>query len=574
MAFLHQCGNLIRVFVNLSTSCQNILAPRVLVNNIFGGYVNSMSQKYVYSTTNNKQLDFDTSHNSQPMLLKLLEVALESNQRDTSIEILEKLKINKIEIRTHYYWPLFVQASKEGETSIISTIKHMLTLGVEIDHTTLMEFILPFINTSNPSMTLQKLTNIGLTLSQVKNSLVCYYLEHEKINETIDFLTATKGSLNFDKINESLVKYFQLSNDVDGCSRILQFATKYKNYAGIFLDKIFLTKTNKYDILILDKFINSFEQHKIYISSDTLKLLRDNFSSKNYKDHFNILMRLNNIENVNLEQLNSERLSGIPHPNNMTLEQLECHLVELKSKGFNIRGVLRKLLMIHCKNNNLNRVEELRDEIKKSDMIMSPAMKAHLLDIYTKNENVDEVFFFLMDLQKNHPNFVIDSFKFINAATILVKHNKIEKTLEIINSNRNALHQAPSECWKLLNTISRSEHAEMTRNFLITLVKKNYCEINNTVLGPLIRCHLIKNDLVPAVETFEVISKMYSLTPLKQELICALVESKNDNKIAKLLKIVTDIVLSIHGQTTLDMELTIAYAKHGMMNELEQLLKV
>jgi leucine-rich PPR motif-containing protein, mitochondrial len=44
----------------------------------------------------------------------------------------------------------------------------------------------------------------------------------------------------------------------------------------------------------------------------------------------------------------------------MNLEELEAHLIELKSKQMNTRGVLRKLLQIHCRNRNVERALQIK----------------------------------------------------------------------------------------------------------------------------------------------------------------------------------------------------------------------
>lgn len=44
----------------------------------------------------------------------------------------------------------------------------------------------------------------------------------------------------------------------------------------------------------------------------------------------------------------------------MNLEELEAHLIELKSKQMNTRGVLRKLLQIHCRNHNVERALQIK----------------------------------------------------------------------------------------------------------------------------------------------------------------------------------------------------------------------
>lgn len=54
----------------------------------------------------------------------------------------------------------------------------------------------------------------------------------------------------------------------------------------------------------------------------------------------------------------------------MTVDELECHLLELKAKNLNIRGVLRKLLQLHCRFSNVDRAMEIHkrhEECRKCD---------------------------------------------------------------------------------------------------------------------------------------------------------------------------------------------------------------
>lgn len=44
----------------------------------------------------------------------------------------------------------------------------------------------------------------------------------------------------------------------------------------------------------------------------------------------------------------------------MNLEELEAHLIELKEKNMETRGVLRRLIQLHASKGNFERVRELR----------------------------------------------------------------------------------------------------------------------------------------------------------------------------------------------------------------------
>jgi hypothetical protein len=47
-------------------------------------------------------------------------------------------------------------------------------------------------------------------------------------------------------------------------------------------------------------------------------------------------------------------------------------------------------------------------------------------------------------------------------------------------------------CWRLLNAMAANTDPEQTRGMLQKLEKFGYCSINNVLLGPVIRAHLIR----------------------------------------------------------------------------------
>ena len=47
-------------------------------------------------------------------------------------------------------------------------------------------------------------------------------------------------------------------------------------------------------------------------------------------------------------------------------------------------------------------------------------------------------------------------------------------------------------CWRLLSAMAENTDAEQTRSMLHKLQQLGYCSINNALLGPVIRAHLIR----------------------------------------------------------------------------------
>ncbi|KAK0182363.1 hypothetical protein PV327_000512 [Microctonus hyperodae] len=326
---------------------------------------------------------------------------------------------------------------------------------------------------------------------------------------------------------------------------------------------------------LFQKFMDIFSKNEMEISSQDAKLIMEILSSKhNDKDEIiDSIISSPIITDPLTKQTDFVPTSSIPHPRDMTIEELECHLIELKSKGLNYRGVLRKLLMKHSKKNNIKRVESILEEIKKYNMTMTSGMKINLFEFYARNGRIGELREILMDIKNNDPDFKIDPPKILSAAVALARENKVDVGQEIIRNNGKSSFQMERKCWELLNTIAHSEQPQLVNSTLDLLVKNNYCDIKNIVLGPLIRRHLIKNNIPAAVNEFQMIVDQYKKTPLRQELVSLIIElsnsdSSNKQQMKSMLADVLSSVAKIYGNDTVEMELIIGYARSGMKTEL------
>jgi len=81
--------------------------------------------------------------------------------------------------------------------------------------------------------------------------------------------------------------------------------------------------------------------------------------------------------------------SHIKHPREMNLEELECHLTELQSKGLNTRGVLRRLLQLTVREGRLERALEVKKRCDELKVDISPGMLACTFDLYVRTKKLE-----------------------------------------------------------------------------------------------------------------------------------------------------------------------------------------
>lgn len=65
-------------------------------------------------------------------------------------------------------------------------------------------------------------------------------------------------------------------------------------------------------------------------------------------------------------------------------------------------------------------------------VFLSAGMKASIFDLHVKLGELELADDALADLNKSAPNFLLDEYKVIDFATLMVYHKKIDKAIELI----------------------------------------------------------------------------------------------------------------------------------------------
>jgi leucine-rich PPR motif-containing protein, mitochondrial len=291
-----------------------------------------------------------------------------------------------------------------------------------------------------------------------------------------------------------------------------------------------------------------------------------------------------------VETYNSQNLV---HPRDMNLEQLECHLLELQAKDMNPRGVLRRLLTLNCREGKLERAKEVKAMCDQLNVDLSPGMMANIFDLYVRTKDTAKATETLDEVRARFPGFLVDEHKIIDYAALLVEEQQFDQAKAALKKHASQRTVKGGEkilknLWKLLKNVSVASAAakapeNLTSTFFKLLVQLGYCDArNNTLLGPVIREHLLKGELRLAVERYKEFCTKYRKTPLQMELYTALIGVSNNNYAgqsdltAEEAKTqLNDCVAAssaIHGPENTHIHLVIALAEVGTANQLRKLL--
>lgn len=117
----------------------------------------------------------------------------------------------------------------------------------------------------------------------------------------------------------------------------------------------------------------------------------------------------------------------------MTVEELECHLLELENKNMETRGVLRKLIQVHSSTGNHKRATELRNKFISLGYTESAGMKASVMYNYVQLKDLSAALDLYQEIKLLYPRFRMDNFKAVDLAALLVENGKTEDALDVLN---------------------------------------------------------------------------------------------------------------------------------------------
>uniref|UniRef100_A0AAR5QHY9 Pentacotripeptide-repeat region of PRORP domain-containing protein n=1 Tax=Dendroctonus ponderosae TaxID=77166 RepID=A0AAR5QHY9_DENPD len=269
--------------------------------------------------------------------------------------------------------------------------------------------------------------------------------------------------------------------------------------------------------------------------------------------------------------LNLPDSSSIIHPKNMNLDELECHLIELREKNMEIRGVLRKLIQLHAGNGNVQRLKELRELFRQSGYTESAGMKSAIMHSYIVGEQLDEAINLYDELKLSHPDFKLDNNKIIDLVKLLVENNRFSEGVSIINEQSSKSKQAGNiqaiqrNCRALLKACKTEEQVE---EMFALLMKNGLCVACNVTLGPLIEICLKTGQTGKAVERYIELSQKYKCTPFQLEILKAVSKEQNSAVLDRLLKATE----AVHGSAAAQLGLIAALAENGQQNALRNAL--
>ncbi|EFA01919.1 leucine-rich PPR motif-containing protein, mitochondrial [Tribolium castaneum] len=517
------------------------------------------------------------------------ETSLEFGNDQLAYSLLTELSKKDIPVRQHYFWPLIVAKSKDSSgQGILDVLLSMHKFNITPSNETLREYVIPNLKApSSEILSILRSANVPLGTSGA--CLVHHLLNKSDIKEAAIISTQVSAFYNPDLLKRPLTNSFYKNKDLESYIRIVrniydnldrlkrseedeptQVADKNEVVGNLVLD----LSWNREFLNVVEDVLKGLISEGLSISTTAAEKLQEKLGEKMTEEISSLLGKLT-----------SGHLTPVPVPkklpsytpsHQMNVEQLERLIHNLEVKNQDTKGLKRQLLTLYYREKDLEKTESLLAELEKTDFVYSAGIYAQLSDLYAHHDKLDKAMEYYNKLKELEGNeFKMDETKIVSIAHLLVRNGKFDQAIEIIektpreNLREERTYNYAAQVWRLLNSLAEEGRVDEVNKLFDTLVKNDFIEVNNILLGPLVKVHLVNKDIDKAMEKFEWCVNQFRATPWKNELACQLIQKEDAEKLQKL----TDLSTSIHGEINSLYDLVFAFVECGRVRQARKILE-
>ncbi|XP_074026112.1 bicoid stability factor isoform X2 [Leptinotarsa decemlineata] len=549
-------------------------------------------------------IDFCTRLEEEGMyekgILRATETSLELGYDEIAYPLMEKLQSHGIPVRQHYFWPLILsKASDTSGKSIIEVLQKMRGFGIFPSTETVREYVIPNLKGSSSDI-LAILRDCNISVGSAASSLVISLLQKNEIKEAAAIATRVQVYYNPEFIRRPLTNSFYKTYDIqsyidilravhEGSDRRNAISSNNKEeddvederqeekldnseIVGTFI--LDLSSNHRKFVDKIDKVLEKLVEHGLSISTPIAEKIQEKMGEKMTNKISTLLGKLSSGELTPVPLLKKPPIYTPSHQ--MNIDQLETLIGNLEAKNQETKGLKRQLFTLYCRAKELEKAEKLMEVLQKGDFVFTTGIYAQLIDLYAHHGHLEKAMENYEKIKETEQeNFMLDDTKLIKLANLLVNSGRFEDGINILENTKRDITNSEknfnyiSLLWRFLNGLAEEGKVEELNKLFNVLVKKEFMEPNNVLLGPLIKVYLVNKELDKAVDKFEWCVNQYKVTPWKNELACQLIQAEDADRLQKL----TDLSTTVHGEVNSLYDLVFAFVECGRIRQARKILE-
>ncbi|GLV39949.1 bicoid stability factor [Carabus blaptoides fortunei] len=524
-------------------------------------------------------------------LLYAAETSLQMADPELAYSLLEELQADGQTVRQHFFWPLIVAKGKAKDVhGLLDVLSRMTSFNLSPSSETVREYVLPYLS-GDVDEIMRMLRSAGISTGSAASSIIYSNLIKNNIKDAAHIAGNVPAFYSPALLKRPLTAAFLKTQDVH--SYVMLIRRIYDNLerrdtispreeteennvkqdivGSYVLDILYARPKNNVDII--EAVLTGLVEHGLSMTSAMAERIQDRLGEQMTPEVSTLLGKMTSGE---LTPITLEKTEPHYTPSSaMNIPQLERLITNLEAKKEPTKGLKRQLLTLYTRAKELEKTEALLKSLEADDFQYTNGVYAQLIDLYAHHEKLEETMNYYDKLVSLEPGTALDDTKVMKVIFLLVKNDRFDQAIEMLNAQtrdgksgeRSFAYSAL--CWRLLNSLAEQGKTEQLKTLFDTLVNNKFVDVNNVLLGPLVKVHIVNNDLEGAMQQFEVCCNQYRSTPWKNELACKLIQSEDAEKLQKL----TDLSTNIHGEVNSLYDLVFAFVECGRIRQARKILE-
>ncbi|XP_063242318.1 leucine-rich PPR motif-containing protein, mitochondrial [Bacillus rossius redtenbacheri] len=525
-------------------------------------------------------------------LLTATETALREGKVQLAPRLLSALKERGHPVRQHYFWPIMVAHGKaKNDEGVLMVLTQMMTeFGLPPSNETLRDYVIPNLSVEAPQAVISKLVSAGVSPAASTCALVVNLINQGQLSKAVEVGNMNRAYYSPTMIRRPLVMAFSATRDVksfvalvrlvyEGIDRVSDLSAGDEDSPGqavpdrsdlvgqILLEVAGFVRTDK--LQAVEAVLKALVAEGLSISNSSAEILQEKLGEQLTSEISTLLGKLTSGD---LVPVAITRQSTTPQMDEAQIQRLIAHY---EGKGESPHGLQRQLLSLYCRVKDLEKADKLFEELKQSDFVFTSAIYSMLVDLYVYHEDLERALGILKLMKEKEPDATLSDMKVVKLATLMVKNDKVEDALALLQGQPEDRRQEDrsfpysTACWRLLNALAEAGRPDELKRIFDVLVQRKFVEVSNVLLGPLVKVHIVRNELGDAMAEFEWCCLNYRLTPFKNDLTRKLIEAEDAASLQKL----TDLSTQVHGEVNSLYDLVFAFVECGRIRQARKILE-
>lgn len=523
--------------------------------------------------------------NADPKMV-VLRSLLYYKRVDHALKLLHELKAQYMKIEQLYFWPIFcVQSTNEEILNLVKIMKNEFQIDPSVE--TLKDYVIPNLKNLNGNDMIAALSAADLKLLPIVISLALHQIESNDLKSAADITSQHGLCLTPNLFRAPLVNALNRTLDYENyCILIRNWYDNFGiNESKEPTDQVETNKGGMLGMIIYDALYKCSKCDRNERAQTILRFCcKENLSiSESQATRIRAIIgtsinELTHLLDNLVKNSQSNKTFGI-----MSHHRMETLRNRSQAGGETVNGLNRILLQSYRNANDAEQYEKLLLEVESgnSGFYVSDKIYIEMMLLHAQYGDVEKVATTLIRAKALMPEFSIGNSAAIKIAALLADRNALQPAIHFLTLNKNASKkncfdlkrkfynsEYEIKCYDLVNKYAELGKASETETIFDCLTKNNYISVSHDVAALLIKVHLINDDLVNAAKAFKQILKTYDITPMLNQLLCALIMTDNTTELNEIVS----LTCQIHNKLNCLLALAVAYVECARMDDAIQTL--